>query len=48
MRTLLPAVILASILPLLAPAHARAQGGPPYYTTDSGTPGPNNRSINLG
>jgi len=33
---------------LLAAAHARAQGGPPYYTNDPGTPGPNNWEINLG
>ncbi|MGA3205751.1 MAG: hypothetical protein ABSF12_24925 [Bryobacteraceae bacterium] len=32
------------VLPLLA----RAQGGPPYYTTDPGTPGPNSWEINLG
>jgi len=32
------------LLPLLA----RAQGGPPYYTTDPGTPGPNSWEINLG
>jgi hypothetical protein len=32
---------------LLAPA-ARAQGGPPYYTNDPGTPGNHNWEINLG
>jgi hypothetical protein len=27
---------------------SRAQGGPPYYTTDPGTPGPNSWEINFG
>ncbi len=33
---------------LLVPSLARAQGGPPYYTNDPGTPGPNSWEINLG
>jgi hypothetical protein len=34
--------------PLLICASARAQGGPPYYTNDPGTPGPFNWEINIG
>jgi hypothetical protein len=33
---------------LLAPSKMRAQGGPPYYTNDPGTPGNRNWEINLG
>ncbi len=33
---------------ILLPTFARAQGGPPYYTTDPGTPGKNNWEINFG
>jgi hypothetical protein len=33
---------------LLAPGAARAQGGPPYFTTDPGTRGNGNWEINLG
>jgi hypothetical protein len=33
---------------LLVPSQARAQGGPPYYTNDPGTPGSNNWETNLG
>ena len=33
---------------LLAATFASAQGGPPYYTNDPGTPGPFNWEINLG
>jgi hypothetical protein len=47
MSNSLPAA-LAAVLFLLVPSLARAQGGPPYYTTDPGTPGPNNWEINLG
>jgi hypothetical protein len=36
-----------AIVFLLAP-QARAQGGPPYYTNDPGTPGNRNWEINLG
>jgi hypothetical protein len=32
----------------LSPSQARAQGGPPYYTNDPGTPGNRNWEINLG
>ncbi|MGB8768893.1 MAG: transporter [Candidatus Korobacteraceae bacterium] len=32
----------------LAPTLAFAQGGPPYYTNDPGTPGPFNWEINVG
>jgi len=38
---------VAAIVVPLAP-QARAQGGPPYYTNDPGTPGPRNWEINLG
>jgi len=33
---------------VLASSSAWAQGGPPYYTNDPGTPGPKNWEINLG
>jgi hypothetical protein len=33
---------------LLAPLQTRAQGGPPFYTNDPGTPGNRNWEINLG
>jgi hypothetical protein len=33
---------------LLGPCGARAQGGPPYLTTDPGTPGNGNWELNLG
>jgi hypothetical protein len=33
---------------LAAPNQVKAQGGPPYYTNDPGTPGPNSWEINLG
>ena len=36
------------LLLLLTPRSAFAQGGPPYYTNDPGTPGPFNWEINLG
>ena len=36
------------LLFLLTPRSAFAQGGPPYYTNDPGTPGPFNWEINLG
>jgi hypothetical protein len=40
---------LAPLLFLLISSRvAQAQGGPPYYTTDPGTPGPSNWEINLG
>ena len=41
-------VLAAAILALLASSQAHAQGGPPYYTTDPGTPGPNSWEINFG
>jgi hypothetical protein len=40
-------LFLAALLSLLAPT-AIAQGGPPYYTNDPGTPGPFNWEINIG
>jgi hypothetical protein len=40
--------ILGLVFLLLAAASAFAQGGPPYYTNDPGTPGPLNWEINLG
>jgi hypothetical protein len=42
------AYLAAASLLLLTPSPTRAQGGPPYYTTDPGTPGPNSWEINLG
>jgi hypothetical protein len=45
---LLFAVVCALAALLLAPAAARAQGGPPFLTTDPGTPGNGNWEINLG
>jgi len=43
---------LRSVIPILLVAaglgSAHAQGGPPYYTNDPGTPGPLNWEINLG
>jgi hypothetical protein len=42
------AALAAAILPMLALSPARAQGGPPYYTNDPGTPGSKNWEINLG
>jgi hypothetical protein len=41
------AFAVTSVL-LLVPPQTRAQGGPPYYTTDPGTPGDKNWEINLG
>src|SRR5580693_838311 len=46
-KTRYPAAAAAAIVFLLAP-QARAQGGPPYYTNDPGTPGNRNWEINLG
>jgi len=37
-----------ALLCLLAPRQAPAQGGPPYYTNDPGTPGNHDWEINLG
>ncbi len=49
MKSRLPsAPILLLAVMLLAPAALRAQGGPPYLTTDPGTPGNGNWEINLG
>jgi hypothetical protein len=43
-------VLLLSLfaVSLFAPCIARAQGGPPYFTNDPGTPGNANWEINLG
>jgi hypothetical protein len=38
---------LAALI-VLTPSPVRAQGGPPYYTNDPGTPGNRNWEINLG
>jgi hypothetical protein len=38
--------VLSALFSLAASAHA--QGGPPYYTNDPGTPGPFNWEINIG
>jgi hypothetical protein len=40
--------LAAAVCFLLSPWPARAQGGPPYFTTDPGTPGDKNWEINLG
>ncbi len=40
--------ILMLVLGLLVGASAFAQGGPPFYTNDPGTPGPRNWEINVG
>jgi hypothetical protein len=44
---LLSAVVSVLAALLLVPDAARAQGGPPYLTTDPGTPGNGNWEINL-
>ncbi len=41
------AALAVAISCVLAPWPARAQGGPPYYTNDPGTPGNRNWEINL-
>ena len=46
LRRLVGRLILA--LPVLLCLPALAQGGPPYYTNDPGTPGPFNWEINVG
>lgn len=47
--SLRPIILLLSLLTVsLTSASAWAQGGPPYYTNDPGTPGPFNWEINLG
>ena len=43
LRLLIPVLFF-----LFAAANAFAQGGPPYYTNDPGTPGPLNWEINVG
>jgi len=52
LRTLAPLAMLRILIPLLAflfaATSAYAQGGPPYYTNDPGTPGNLNWEINLG
>jgi hypothetical protein len=40
--------LFLSFLFFTVAASARAQGGPPYYTNDPGTPGPYNWEINVG
>jgi len=40
-------ILGAFVLPLCCSSALQAQGGPPFYTTDPGTPGPNNWEINL-
>ena len=47
-RTLWPAALTGMVILLLTTVQARAQGGPPYYTNDPGTPGNKNWEINLG
>ena len=46
-KTCYAAALAATFVFLLAP-QARAQGGPPYYTNDPGTPGNKNWEITLG
>ena len=46
LRRLIGRLIL--VLPVLLCLPALAQGGPPYYTNDPGTPGPFNWEINVG
>jgi hypothetical protein len=46
-KTRYAAALGAAFVFLIAP-QARAQGGPPYYTNDPGTPGNHNWEINLG
>jgi len=46
-RAWLRFLALACIL-FVAPVAARAQGGPPYFTNDPGTPGNHNWEINVG
>src|SRR5580700_9889907 len=41
-------LILFLFLLVIASDSALAQGGPPYYTNDPGTPGPFNWEINIG
>lgn len=41
-------VVIVCILVILSTTSARAQGGPPYYTNDPGTPGSLNWEINVG
>ena len=48
LRRILRQTGLTLLLVCLAGAYARAQGGPPYYTNDPGTPGHLNWEINLG
>jgi hypothetical protein len=45
---ILKSCVGVTLLWLLMCAPALAQGGPPYYTNDPGTPGKNNWEINLG
>ncbi len=40
-------ILGAFVLPLCCSSALQAQGGPPFYTTDPGTPGPNSWEINL-
>jgi hypothetical protein len=41
-------LIVALTIPMVLCQHALAQGGPPYYTNDTATPGNRNWEINLG
>jgi hypothetical protein len=40
--------LLVILVICIAGTYSYAQGGPPYYTNDPGTPGPSNWEINLG
>jgi hypothetical protein len=48
MSTRIPLLMFLAALLLCASAPAFAQGGPPYYTNDPGTPGDLNWEINIG
>jgi hypothetical protein len=48
MAVLRGSAMTVAAIALLTSSLARAQGGPPYYTTDPGTPGSNSWEINLG
>jgi hypothetical protein len=47
-RTAVLRTLLFGLLAMFGPASTLAQGGPPYYTNDPGTPGHLNWEINLG
>jgi hypothetical protein len=48
MKPIIALVFGIFVLPFCCSSALRAQGGPPYYTNDPGTPGSRNWEINLG